>query len=172
MRLRDIPKDKLEKIEKFVKEKRGKVPVVSDAENLVDLIEKKCGVRLSPQQVYRLQRGGRVYRVALPEDAAATLKRRFGGVAEGLRKLVSEYVRSIGREMPAELVEAHEKLLAAAKNGKIKIRDVPECLGVPEEKAWEIVRELSKRNLVFRDDDCYVVYETPHDPMLALLFAR
>ena len=109
VRLSEIPREKLEEIERFVRENKAKYPVVSEGENLVDMVEREFGVRLSPQQIYRLQRGIHTVRVSVPVDVAEELERRYGSVGAGIKKVLG-MAREMMEEPPARLRPAWEAL--------------------------------------------------------------
>jgi len=122
VRLSDIPKEKLKKIERFVRQQKGKVPVTGGGwgidpetgkkvyvKNLVELVEEKFGVRLSPAQIYALQRGRRKKKVVLEKDVAEWLEEKFGSVSKGIRE-VARIAEKIMAEPPPKYKHAVSQL--------------------------------------------------------------
>jgi len=165
VRLSDIPKEDLEKIIRFIKEHEKEYPVWNDTEfNLVKLIEKEFGYKLSPAQVYSLRRGEKIYRIKLDVEAIRELEREFGSVSKGVKEILKIYKTS---RLPEHLKEYHKKLL---QRGEVDIRDVPDVLGVDYDEAWKIIGELSKYGYVQRVGDKFKVFRFPVDPVLSFFF--
>ena len=173
VRLSDIPEDILKQIEQFVKEMKNKVPVTSSPredgskiETLPDLVEKKFGYRLSPQQIYALQKGVRTYRVKLDIETIRELEERFGSVGKGIKEMLKFYK---GQKMPEKLRKPYEALL---KKGELTPEEVEEVLlpFVKESReAWQIIRELARLGYVTRDrSGKYIVHRFRRDPILEL----
>jgi len=165
--LNKIPKEKLIEIEKFVQEMKNKVPVVSDGENLVDLVEKKFGIRLSPNQIYKLQRGIKTYRISLPMHVAEKLKREYGSVGEGIKKIAKIY-SGLSPDIPEHLREPYEILL---KKKVVKISEVEDVLKDFDDP-WGIIKELARLGLVYRDKDEFVISRFKRDPILEFFLFR
>ena len=104
-KLKDIPPDMLKEIERFVKQKKGKVPVSGGGptpdggyvKNLVELVKEKFGVELSPAQIYRLQHRKRRKKVELDKDTVEWLEENFGSVNEGIRQVTKMLSFMVGK---------------------------------------------------------------------------
>ena len=145
VRLRDLDPRLLREIRRFVRQKRGKVPVTGGGptpdggyvKNMVELVRERFGVELSPAQIYRLQRGGR-RRVSLDEDVAEWLEDRFGSVSEGLRR-VERLLRQMAGEPPAKYRHAVAQLGGRTLDYEEAVHELRE-LGY--ENPDEVIREL------------------------------
>jgi len=167
VRLSDIPEETLKEIEKFVRENKMKIPVVSKGENLVDLVEKRFGYRLSPSQIYSLQRGQKTYRVKLDIGTVRELEERFGSVGKGIKEMVKFYK---GQKIPDRLKEPYKALL---NKGVLKSDEVEEVL-LPfvkdSKEAWKIISELSRLGYVTRDKNGnFVIHKFRRDPLIELM---
>jgi len=174
VRLKDIPEETLKEIEKFIKENSDKYPVWNDAEeNLVKLIEKKFGYRLSPSQVYALRKGEKIYRIKLDIEAIRALEEEFGSVSAGIKKLL-KYYKTI--QLPPDLKKYHKALLNKGKElSPDEIVETLRPLCEDESKIWKIIGELRKRGYIDRDrKGKYIIHEIGLDPMLqiALMFGH
>ena len=176
VRLSDIPEDVLKEIEKFVREKKGEVPVTtspkedgSRIKTLPDLVEEKFGYRLSPSQIYDLQRGEKTYRVKVDMETVRELEERFGSVGKGIKQMLKFYGP---QQLPPHLKEPHEVLL---EKGELSPAEVEELL-LPfvgeSREAWKIIGELSKLGYVSRDEKGnFIIHKFRRDPV-AELFLR
>ena len=174
VRLKDIPEETLKEIERFIKENSDKYPVWNDTEeNLVKLIEKKFGYKLSPSQVYALRKGEKTYRIKLDIEAIRALEEEFGSVSAGIKKLL-KYYKTI--QLPSHLKKYHKALLS--KGNELTSEEIVEALKPlckDENEIWRIVGELRKRGYIDRDrKGKYIIHEVGIDPMLqiALMFGR
>ena len=169
VRLSDIPEKVLAEIEKFVKEQKGKVPVTSqgDIETLPDLVEKKFGYRLSPSQIYTLQKGEKTYRVKLDIETIRELEEKFGSVGAGVKKLLKYYGK---QKLPPKLREPYKVL---ASKGELTPPEIEELLlpFVKESReVWTIVRDLAKHGYLTRSKDGkYIVHKFRRDPAIELI---
>jgi len=176
-RLSDIPPETLKQIEQYVKEMKGKVPVTSapkpdgtKIKTLVDLVEEKFGYRLSPSQIYSLQKGERIYRIKLETDVVIELEKKFGSVGKGVKEVLKAY--KAGR-VPAHLEQPYRVLL---RKKELTSREIEELLEPFVEEsdlwnsAWDIIRELAKHGVVFKQGDKFVVSTVRRDPLAELLF--
>jgi len=184
VRLSDIPPGKLREIERFVREMRGKAPVTGggwDArtgryvKNLVEMVEERFGVRLSPQQIYALQRGSyRGRRVSIPEDLAAALERRFGDVRVGLKtllKVTEEMVRPPSPELE-RVVDALAGQLPRASYTMQELAERIRGLGYPD--PYRVVGDLFREGLAQWRGEKVVVrrFRLPPEVRLASFFAE
>jgi len=162
VRLADIPADVLKEIEKFVKEMKDKYPVVSkDPEkSLVTLVERKFGYRLSPQQIYTLQRGERRISIRVDVEAIRELEEIFGSVSKGIKEVLKLYKSA---KLPDHLKPYHRKLL---EKGEVRPEEVPQVLGVDDQKAWEIMGELCNLGYAMRVGNKFKIFRIPVDPVL------
>ena len=174
-RLSEIPEDMLKEIEKFVKEKKGEVPVTtspredgSRIKTLLDLVEEKFGYRLSPSQIYDLQRGAKTYRVKVDIETVRELEEHFGSVGKGIKQMLKFYG---AQRLPPHLKEPHRVLL---EKGEVSPAEVEELLlpFVKESReAWKIIGELSRLGYVTRNEKGnYVVHKFRRDPVAELFF--
>lgn len=170
MRLSDIPPDVLEQIQKFVREKKKEIPVTSKGgKTLVDVVQEKFGYRLSPSQIFALQKGERKYCVTVDVEAIRELEKEFGSVSKGVKEIVKFFKIS---QVPEHLRKAHEILA-----GKELTADEIEELLLPivgdSREVWPIVRELSSYGFVTRNrDGKYVVHRYRHDPFLSIFLGK
>lgn len=163
VRLSDIPPSILKQIERFVKENKGKIPVVSEGENLVDLVEKKFGYRLSPSQIYDLQRGYKTIRVKLDVDLVREIEKEYGSLGKGLRQLLNIYKSA---QLPDKLKMYHDILKRKEEWTLDEIMDVLKPLCEDEQEVYKVIGELCKYNVVQRVGDKYKVFKIPVDPIL------
>jgi len=168
VRLSEIPPTTLKKIEQFVKEMKGKVPVVSKGENLVDLVEKKFGYRLSPSQIYDLQRGYKTLRIKVDVDALRELEKEFGSISKGIKEVLKLYKQT---NIPPHLKKYHEVLKRKEEWTLEEIMEelLPLC-DYDEQKVYKIIGELGSYNVVHRVGKKFVVYRVPVNPLLKYLF--
>lgn len=179
VRLSDIPEKVLAEIEKFVKEQKGKVPVTSqgDIETLPDLVEKKFGYRLSPSQIYTLQKGEKTYRVKLDIETIKELEERFGSVGAGVKKLLKYYGK---QKIPDRLREPYRVLLKEDKRKRKanegdgltpeEIKSLLKPFVQNEQEAWKIITELGRLGYVSRNKEGnYIIHEFRRDPVVELL---
>jgi len=162
VRLADIPDNVLKEIEKFVKEMKGKYPVVSNdpEKSLVTLVERKFGYRLSPQQIYTLQRGERRVSIKVDVEAIKELEEMFGSVSKGIKEVLKLYKSA---KLPDHLKPYHRKLL---EKGEVSPDEIPQILGVDDKKAWKIMGELCSLGYAMRVKDKFKIFRIPVDPVL------
>jgi len=167
VRLKDIPKEKLEEIAEFVRKMKGKIPVTSKGgKSLVDLVEEKFGYRLSPQQIYALQKGYRTYRIKLDVDTIIKIEEEFGDVSKGIKQLLKFYREQT--TLPDHLKKPHKALLE--KGEELTIDDIKEVLlgkfAKDEREMWNLVAELCKLGYIRRIGNKFYIYKFRRDPLL------
>ena len=161
--LKLIPKETLEKIEKFVQENKKKIVVYSKGggNDLVKEIKKRFGYDLSPQQIYKLQRGIKIYRVNLPSYVAEQLKDKYGSVGNGIKHLADLLAEP--QDMPEDLKRAW-KILFKVK--QFTPKEVPELLKDFEDP-YGILRELAKIGYVHREGEYFIATDYKYNPFFA-----
>jgi hypothetical protein len=173
VRLADIPKETLEQIQRFVQENKRKYPVTSSPKDdgsriktLVDIVEEKFGYRLSPSQIYALQKGYKVYRVKLDVDVIRELEERFGSVSKGLRQMLKFYK---SQQIPPHLKEPYKVLLQKGELTPAEVEEVLLPFVKESREAWKIIAELSRLGYVTRDKNGnYIVHKFRRDPFVEL----
>ena len=173
VRLRDIPPEKLREIERFVRQQRGKVPVTGGGrtpdgryvKNLVELVEEKFGVKLSPQQIFRLQRGERKIRVPIEKEVAEMLKEEYGSVSEGLKHL-SKLARMVLAKPPPEYVNAISQLGGRKLDYEAAVFELRQ-LGYKDPD--RVIRELARLGFLTNEGGKLVFHRRRVPPEYALI---
>ena len=163
--LKLIPEEKLHEIEKFVQEKKKEIVVYSKGGgyDLVKAIKEKFDVDLSPQQIYKLQKGIKIYRVNLPSYVAEQLKDRYGSVGSGIKHLAAELAEP--KDMPEELKRAWKRLFKVRQFTGKEIEELLKDFDEP----YKVIRELMKIGYIHREGEYYVVTDYKYNPFLAYL---
>ena len=175
VRLSDIPENVLKEIEKFVREKKGEVPVTTSPredgsmiKTLPDLVEEKFGYRLSPSQIYDLQRGAKTYRVKVDIETVRELEEHFGSVGKGIKQMLKFYS---AQRLPPHLRKPHEVLLKKEKISPSEIEELLLPFVKESREVWKIVGELSKLGYITRDKEGnFVISRFRRDPVAELFF--
>ena len=176
MRLSDIPEDTLKQIERFVKENKKVYPVTSAPKEdgtriktLVDIVEEKFGYRLSPAQIYALQKGEKTYRVKLDPETIRELEDRFGSVGKGIKQMLKFFGK---QQLPPHLREPYRALLKADKGYGLSPSEIEEILKPlvrEEQEVWKIIQELGKLGYVTRNKkDRYDIHKFRRNPLIEL----
>ena len=174
VRLADIPPDVLKKIEQFVKEYKRVYPVTSrpkedgtTIKTMVDAVEEEFGYRLSPSQIYALQKGEKTYRVKLDVEAIQQLEKEFGSVSKGVKEVLKFFK---AQKIPNHLKKPYEALLQKGELTPAEVEEVLLPFVKESREAWRIVGELSRLGYITRDrKGKYIVHKFRRDPVLELM---
>ena len=164
MRLRDIPKEDLERIRKYIKENEKILPVKSNVGgmDLIKGIKIHFGYDLSAPQIYKLRKGIRTYRVNLPEDVAEDLERRYGSVGKAIKKLAPLIAKP--KELSGRVEEMWKILL---DKGKVTDEEFYEIFKDWDDK-YQLLRELFKLGFAHREGNKIVATPYKWNPLLSL----
>ena len=161
MRLKDVDKDTLHRIEKFVQEKKNVIPVKSDGgEDLVKAVKREFGIMLSPSQIYKLQRGIKTYRVNLPSHLAEDLRIRYGSVGNAIKKLAPLLEKP--KELHGDLERMWRILL---EKGKVTDSEFSEIFKDWNDK-YHLLGQLFKIGFAYREGKYIVATTIKYDPIL------
>jgi len=173
-RLSEIPEETLKEIQEFVKRNKGVIPVTTTPaedgmriETLPEAVEKKFGYKLSPSQIYDLQRGTKTYKVKVDMETVRELERLYGNVGAGIKKVLKFYKTSV---LPEHLRKAHEALVSKEKLTADEVVEVVLPFVKNDQEVWKVVGELSRLGYVRRDRaGNYIFSRFRRDPFLEFL---
>ena len=173
-RLSEIPEETLKEIQDFVKRNKGVIPVTTTPtedgtkiETLPEAVEKKFGYKLSPSQIYDLQRGTKTYKVKVDMETVRELERTYGNVGAGIKKVLKFYKTSM---LPEHLRKPHEALVSKEKLTASELEEVLAPFVKESREAWKIVGELSRLGFMRRDKEGnYIFSRFRRDPFLEFL---
>jgi len=159
-KIREIPRDKLKEIRRFIHQHRRKLT----AEQMAEEIKKRFGVELKPSQVHYLSRP-EPRKVTLPEDVVKFLEEEFGGVGEGIKQVVA-LAKHMSTQAPEHLRKAVRSLageLLTYDEACSRLRE----LGYSDPSA--VIRELARLGFVHNERGMLRFYRVRRPPEFALL---
>ncbi len=165
-RLREIPKNLLKEIRRFVLQNKKKYPVSPGI--MGEEIRKRFCVELSKGMIYSLMKP-RKKKVTLPEDVVEALEKRYGSVADGIREVIN-ITRMFIVDPPARYRSIVEQLDGTCMDYDNLLREI-RMLGY--EEPYRAFSELFREGFIFRDGDSFCVSRTPRrqEALLALRLA-
>lgn len=160
--LREIPREKLDEIRRFLIQKKDKHVT---REQLAEEVKKRFGIELKPDQVSRLLMP-RSKKVSLPEDVLKMIEEEYGDVREGLKNLMR-----IARMTLKPPPEYYRKALSQLHGRKLEwweaVRELKEMGYDDPEKAIDY---LVKNGYCWRTEDGKLEFSRhPRPPELMLL---
>lgn len=165
-RLREVPKNLLKQIKRFVLQNKTKYPVSPGI--MAEEIRKRFCVELSNNMIYRLMRPSKK-KVLLPEDVVEALEKHYGSVGDGIKQVI-RITRMFVVDPPDRYRRIVDQLDGVCMEHEVMLREI-RMMGY--EEPYRALQELFRDGFIYRDGEKYCVTRTPRrqDVMLAMYFA-